>query len=264
MGRDDLDCAARVAAIEREAQAVDGPIVLVAHSGGCVMVAHWARQTHAAGARRPAGHAAGLRATDARGLSDARRARAPTAGCRCRASGCRSRAWWPPAATTRWAATSASSELARDWGSRLVDLGFVGHLNPARATAAGRRAERFIERRSAARLLNASARTHIEETSMAKAIRLHETGGPEVLEARDGRGRRARPRPGARAPQLRGRQLHRHLLPHRPLSAAAAQWPGLRCRRRGRGGGRRRHRHRSRATVSATCSGRKAPTPTCA
>ena len=48
MGRDDLDCAARVAAIERAAQAIDGPIVIVAHSGGCIMVAHWARQT-----RRP-------------------------------------------------------------------------------------------------------------------------------------------------------------------------------------------------------------------
>ena len=38
MGRKDLDCAARVEAIEREAQAIEGPLVLVAHSGGCVMV----------------------------------------------------------------------------------------------------------------------------------------------------------------------------------------------------------------------------------
>ena len=45
MGRDDLDCARRVAAIEREATAIDGPLILVAHSGGVVMVAHWARQT---------------------------------------------------------------------------------------------------------------------------------------------------------------------------------------------------------------------------
>ncbi len=45
MGRNDLDCTARVAAIERAARAIDGPIVLVAHSGGCVMVAHWAQQT---------------------------------------------------------------------------------------------------------------------------------------------------------------------------------------------------------------------------
>ncbi|HEU4516511.1 MAG TPA: alpha/beta hydrolase, partial [Steroidobacteraceae bacterium] len=36
------------AAIERAAQAVEGPLVVVAHSGGAVMLAHWARST-----RRP-------------------------------------------------------------------------------------------------------------------------------------------------------------------------------------------------------------------
>ena len=35
-------------AIERAAQAIDGPIVIVAHSGGCIMVAHWAQQTQRA------------------------------------------------------------------------------------------------------------------------------------------------------------------------------------------------------------------------
>ena len=48
MGRENLDCTARCAAIEREAQAVEGPLVVVAHSGGAVMLAHWARST-----RRP-------------------------------------------------------------------------------------------------------------------------------------------------------------------------------------------------------------------
>ena len=45
LGRDDLDCRTRVAAIERAAQAVSGPVVIVAHSGGCVMLAHWAQRT---------------------------------------------------------------------------------------------------------------------------------------------------------------------------------------------------------------------------
>ena len=45
MGRADLDCATRVAAIEAAAQAIEGPLIIVAHSGGCVMVAHWAQQT---------------------------------------------------------------------------------------------------------------------------------------------------------------------------------------------------------------------------
>ena len=48
MGREDLDCAARVEAIERAAQAIDGPLVIVAHSGGVVMLAHWAQHTHRA------------------------------------------------------------------------------------------------------------------------------------------------------------------------------------------------------------------------
>ena len=45
MGRENLDCAARVAAVEREAQAIEGPLVIVAHSAGCIIVAHWALQT---------------------------------------------------------------------------------------------------------------------------------------------------------------------------------------------------------------------------
>ena len=45
MGRGDLLCAARVDAIERAAAAVEGPLVVVAHSGGTIMVAHWARRT---------------------------------------------------------------------------------------------------------------------------------------------------------------------------------------------------------------------------
>ena len=40
MGRKDLDCARKVAAIEREANAINGPLLLVAHSGGVIMVVH--------------------------------------------------------------------------------------------------------------------------------------------------------------------------------------------------------------------------------
>lgn len=39
---DTLSCTARVEAIERELAAIDGPVILVAHSAGVLMVVHWA------------------------------------------------------------------------------------------------------------------------------------------------------------------------------------------------------------------------------
>jgi predicted alpha/beta hydrolase family esterase len=36
-------------------------------------------------------------------------------------------------------------QLARDWNSRFVDLGFVGHLNPASGYGKWPRAEEFID-----------------------------------------------------------------------------------------------------------------------
>ena len=56
---------------------------------------------------------------------------------------------------------------------------------------------------------------------MAKAIRFHTTGGPEVLKLESVEVGAARPRPGARAPHRDRGQLHRRLLPHRALPAAA-------------------------------------------
>src|SRR6476619_5828924 len=41
---DKLSCAARVAALDRAIAEIEGPIVLAAHSAGCLMVAHWAQQ----------------------------------------------------------------------------------------------------------------------------------------------------------------------------------------------------------------------------
>ena len=130
MGRENLDCASKVEAIERTAQSIEGPIVIVAHSGGCVMLAHWAQQT-----RRPVQGA--LLATPPdfeRPMPDGY---PPVAALE--ASG-----WLPvPRARLPFPSIVAASrndplagyervaELANDWGSKLVDLGEVGHLNPA-------------------------------------------------------------------------------------------------------------------------------------
>ncbi len=151
MGREDLDCAARVAAIERTARSVDGPLVVVAHSGGCVMLVHWARQfpqtaRRVAGALlaappdfetpMPMGYPA-LETLRSGGWLPVPRERLPFPSI---VAGSRND---PLAAYDRVAA------LARDWGSRLVDLGQVGHLNPASGFGEWPRADDFIAELSA-------------------------------------------------------------------------------------------------------------------
>jgi predicted alpha/beta hydrolase family esterase len=143
MGRRDLDCAMRIAAIEREANAIQGPIIIVAHSGGAVMVAHWAKRT-----RRPVKGA--LLATPPdfeRPMPEGYPAMDELA-----ASG-----WLPvPRERLPFASVVAASqddplggiervaELAKAWGSRLVDLGSVGHLNPSSGYGEWLRADQFI------------------------------------------------------------------------------------------------------------------------
>ena len=148
MGRDDLDCERKVQAIEAAAQSVQGPIVIVAHSGGCIMVAHWARQT-----RRPV-HGA-LLATPPE-FDRAMPEGYPTLE-QLRAGG-----WLPvPRERLPFPSIVAASrddplagfvgvaDLARGWGSQLVDLGKVGHLNPASGYGEWPRAAEFIRELSA-------------------------------------------------------------------------------------------------------------------
>jgi len=149
MGREDLDVSARVAAIEREAQAIEGPLVIVAHSGGCIMVAHWARQT-----RRPVQGALLATPPD---FEQPMPQGYPTLA-QLDAGG-----WLPvPRDWMPFPSIVASSrndplgdaarvaELAGDWGSRLVDLGEVGHLNPASGFGPWPKAHEFIEELAAA------------------------------------------------------------------------------------------------------------------
>ena len=144
MGRSDLDCAARVEAIEREAQSIDGPLILVAHSGGCVMVAHWARRT------RRAVHGA-LMATPP-DFEQAMPEGYPTL------ADLNAGGWLPVpreplpfpsiVAASRndpLAAFDSVAQLAQGWDGRLVDLGEVGHLNPASGFGEWRRAEQFVD-----------------------------------------------------------------------------------------------------------------------
>lgn len=132
MGREDLDCTRRVQAIEAAMEAIDGPVLLVAHSGGCIMLAHWARgSVHAqrvCGALlatppdfeqpMPEGYPT-LPALQASGWLPVPHQRLPFPSLVATSDN-------DPLATRERVLT-----MARDWGSETIDLGAVGHLNPA-------------------------------------------------------------------------------------------------------------------------------------
>lgn len=130
LDHDRLSLNARIAALDAVVSDVDGPIVLVAHSAGVLIAAHWAPTS-----TRPVLGA--LLATPAdieKPLPDGYPTTADL-----------DRGGWLPMPRRRLPFPSilaASSNdpladrrrvagLAEAWGSRFVDLGEVGHLNPA-------------------------------------------------------------------------------------------------------------------------------------
>jgi predicted alpha/beta hydrolase family esterase len=141
---DKLSRAARVAAIERELALIDGPVVVVAHSAGAIMMAHWAAQ----GTRRILG---ALLATPA-DLETPLPAGYPPLDA------LRDNGWLPlPRRPLPFPSVVAASiddplarfertrELACAWGSQLVNLGAVGHLNPASGFGEWPRALALVE-----------------------------------------------------------------------------------------------------------------------
>ena len=151
MGRTNLDCVARVEALEQVLEQTEPPVVLVAHSGGVITVVHWALRY-----RRPI-HGA-LLATPA-DLEQALPEGYPTTEALAAAG------WLPvPRGRLPFPSVVAASRndplckftralrLSIGWGSRFVDLGNVGHLNPASGYGVWSRAESLI-----AELVHASA-----------------------------------------------------------------------------------------------------------
>ena len=127
---DKLSRAARVAALDKALAEIDGPVILVAHSAGVMITVHWA-QTH----QRPI-HGA-LLATPA-DLESPMPAAYPTMDT------LRDNGWLPvpdgrlpfpsvlaASSTDPLCSAQRAAQLASCWGSRLVELGDVGHLNPA-------------------------------------------------------------------------------------------------------------------------------------
>lgn len=128
---DKLSCAARVEALDQAIAAIEGPVVLAAHSAGCLMVVHWAQsrlRTNVVGA---------LLATPA-DVEVPLPAGYPTF------DDLKANGWLPIpreplpfrsvlAASTNdpLAALDRTVNMAQDWGCKPVLLGEVGHLNPA-------------------------------------------------------------------------------------------------------------------------------------
>ncbi|RON32758.1 RBBP9/YdeN family alpha/beta hydrolase [Pseudomonas frederiksbergensis] len=127
---DKLDCAKRVEAIQRELEQIDGPVILVAHSAGVLMVAHWAAQLS-----RPIKGALLATPPDL----DAHWPQGYPSAETLRTQG------WNPlpkgplpfrslvavSTNDHLASLDAATRLAEGWGSELLNLGEVGHLNPA-------------------------------------------------------------------------------------------------------------------------------------
>jgi hypothetical protein len=129
-GRDSYDLDERTSALQREIDAAPAPVVLVAHSAGVLVTLHWAQRygTPVAGA---------LLATPP-DLREPLPVEYPSVA-RLSAAG-----WLPvPGDRLPFPSIVAASRndslgdfetvsgLAETWGSHLVDLGHVGHLNPA-------------------------------------------------------------------------------------------------------------------------------------
>jgi predicted alpha/beta hydrolase family esterase len=141
---DKLNCAARVDAIDRALAAIEGPVIIVAHSAGAMMVAHWAargatREVRGALLAAPADVETPMppgypttEALDQHGWLPIPRGRLPFPSIVAAGSN-------DP--LTR---LDRAREFAQAWGSRFVELGAVGHLNPASGHGEWPRAEEFI------------------------------------------------------------------------------------------------------------------------
>jgi predicted alpha/beta hydrolase family esterase len=147
---DKLSCSMWVDALDRSLAQIDGPVVLVAHSGGVMIVAHWAtrhvRRIHGALLATPAD------------LESPLPAGYPTQ------EALRENGWLPiPRTPLPFPSIVAASrndplaafhrvaDFAAAWGSRLADIGNVGHLNPASGFGEWLQAEAFVRELSVAR-----------------------------------------------------------------------------------------------------------------
>ncbi len=142
--QDGLRCDARVADLQEVVSQVDGPVVFVAHSAGVLITVHWALK-HRADVRGallatppdfdtplPQGYPT-PQALHGNGWTPVPRTPLP----------------FPSIVATSdndpLAAAERASGLGREWGSRVVELGEVGHLNPASGYGTWPEAEELLQ-----------------------------------------------------------------------------------------------------------------------
>jgi predicted alpha/beta hydrolase family esterase len=125
-----LSCAAWVDALDRSLEEIDGPVVLVAHSAGVIITVHWA-QCH-------------RRAINGALLAAPPDFESPLPEGYPTMEVLQQNGWTPvprdPLPFPSIVAASTNDPLGRfdrvaalasAWGGRLIDVGAVGHLNPA-------------------------------------------------------------------------------------------------------------------------------------
>jgi uncharacterized protein len=130
LGRVNPSLSERIAALEEAVRSVAGPVIIVAHSAGCLVTVHWA-------ARHSAPVRGALLATPP-DLSSPLPVEYPSLAVLAE------RQWLPiPMRPLPFPSIVAAStndplgdqvrvrQMAAAWGSRVHDLGPVGHLNPA-------------------------------------------------------------------------------------------------------------------------------------
>jgi predicted alpha/beta hydrolase family esterase len=140
-----LDLGRRIAAISAALASIEGPVILVGHSAGVITIAHWAR--------------APTRPIKAAFLAAPPDLEVPLPPGYPAIDDLRDNGWLPmprlllPFPTLvgisdndPLADRARADELAGDWGGRILELGAVGHLNPASGFGRWPEANAIIDR----------------------------------------------------------------------------------------------------------------------
>ncbi|MFW1859692.1 RBBP9/YdeN family alpha/beta hydrolase [Acinetobacter defluvii] len=141
---DKLSCNNRVARIQAELDQIEGPVILVAHSAGVLMTIHWA-------ALHSSENIKGALLVTPPDLNQSWPENYPS-------STVLAQQGWSPLPTQKLpfpsiviasdndhlASAASIEKMAQDWGSQCVNLGEVGHMNPASGFGPWLEAQKFI------------------------------------------------------------------------------------------------------------------------